>query len=220
MSQEEVPNSVVMLRVGNQSVPYKYVKTCHTCMSPHRAYIEQQVILGHSMRSLEREILDYDHGSVEPPDRRSISHHMKNHVPLTHARTMAVYEQRAEEISSTLEEATNSLVDHVTAARLIVQRGTERMLNNEIQPDVKDVLAAASALAKIEADHGGDGGLDFQVFRTAFQTLLEITEQYLPINAREGWREAIKKDPVLNQLREQIAAQAARAAIEGEMVTS
>lgn len=217
---EDLPRSIVMVRLGSVEAPYKYVPNCDTCQSPHRAFIEQQAMLGNTYPSIEDEIADYDHEGRDIPSRVSMMKHMQKHVPLHLARRMAIYEARAKERGDNIVDSVNSSLDHVSVAKLILQRGHERMESGDIEPDMKDVLAAANMLAKLESEVGSGGGIDFNIFRTAFQSLMEITEAYLPMNAREPWRNAVKRDPILNQLREQIAAQQAaqQAAILGEVV--
>lgn len=210
MNDEEInaslPEGVVMLRVGKGYAPYKFVTNCNTCQSPHRAYIEQQLAKGIAIQTIVREVADLDHGIRPAPSWESMKNHLaKGHMPLDLARTRGVMEERAREVGQAISEETDIFVDYVAANRLIVQKGIDRIVTGEIQPDVKDVLSASKALADIERQMG-DSGLDVAVLYEALDVLLQVTTAYIPIESRKEWGNAIATNPVLAALREKAKA--------------
>lgn len=202
-----LPEGVVMLRVGNGRAPYKFVTNCNTCQSPHRAYIEEQLAKGIAIATIVREVSDLDHGEQRSaPSWESVKNHLaKSHMPLDLARTRGVMEDRAREVGQAISDEVDIHVDYVAANRLIVQKGIDRIVTGEIQPDVKDVLSATRALADIDRQMG-DTGLDIAVLYEALDVLLQTTAAFMPIDVRQEWGNAIATNPVLAALREKAQA--------------
>lgn len=170
-----IPTSSVMYRLGGRTYPMKAVKGCFVCRSPYRAVIENHLILGYSYEQIAENLpeeagIDYVH----------IRNHYKgggtgSHLPLAEDSRRALIEKRASELQWDPEHEAQRLDDHISFLRLGVHDVMSRMATRQIQPDIKDGIAMANALAKIDLDKETEDSLGQYV--AAIKTLLELARE-------------------------------------------
>ena len=198
--ESNVHTKVAMVTIGGRSYPYKMVSHCHVCQSPHRTYIEKQILLGFSIASVMRDLEGMETGHLPHPERKSLRNNMDNHVPSPMVAQQKMMETRARAVGKSIEESAESLVDEYVTAKTIVQMGHERIVNGEVKPEISDVLAAAKLILQIESTT--DGGLDQDMWVSALSAYFELTTDFIPPEQLQAWRRRMDTHPVLKAIRE------------------
>lgn len=193
------PASAVMTSIGGRLVPMRVEPNCRTCQSKHRAYIEQQLLLGYSYTSIAKEISVMAPGPLPHPDAASISHHTKNqHMPLESNLARGLIEKRAEDIGRDLSEGSTTLVDKVTVAEAVVQQTYERMVRGEIKPTLQDFAQAAKFLQSVE--DRVDGGLNEQAWADAMGVFFDVIMPYVPVEFHAEITRKLVRNPILKAI--------------------
>lgn len=211
-------NSLVRIRIGNREYDAKFSKTCKVCNNPARMEIETCLIKGDTYRSIaqhfsEAQWTGRDGGLIALPElgwQPIRNHYLSGHMPMSAAALRHIAEERAQQIGAQYEENTARLVDHYTVAKAIVQRGYERMVVGEIEPEIKDTIAAAKLLKEIEDTQ--IGSVDAEVWSEAMMIYFETAQELMP---PQMWTEFTRKlgaNPVLRGLAQKMQQ---HAAIEG-----
>lgn len=181
-----------MYRVGGRRYPLRTHPNCHVCQSfEYRAEIENALLKGYSYATVQRSL---------PPEAKIGVENIRNHVlgqhlPLDEAMRRVVMEERAREVGLSIEDHEGSLVDHIAFAKMGIQRVAERLAKGEIEPDVKDGIALASLLARIEEEAGE--GVDNEVMIQAFMVYMEAMRSICTAEQITAIRERIAANPVM-----------------------
>lgn len=209
---KNMPSSMVMTRINGKDYPLKSVPQCKTCQSPHRLYIEKAMLEGRTYRAIERELEGLEPGVMGHPSSEGISHHYKEgHMPLPAAVQRRLIERRAEEIGLDMESKVESLVDKVTVAESIVQKGWELLANDAQAPTVAETLAAIKLLHDIEKQT--EGSLDQEAWVGAVQVMMEVAREVMADDQWEYFGRKLSSHPVLHAL-----ARKKQAMIEAESI--
>ena len=144
-AEPSVTPSMAVYRVGGHTYPMKVSKTCAVCTSAWRAAIENYVIGGYSYEKIAKEIPEA--GVTSASVKRHID---SNHLPLAEHAKRRLIERRATELNWDVESGADRLDDHITFLRAGVQKVFSRMAAGEIEPDIKNGISMAKALAALE----------------------------------------------------------------------
>jgi len=143
--------AVVSYSIGGREYDVRYIANCLVCTSPYRGKAEELLLKGHSYAAVAREMpAEADMTITEIRD-----HVRRKHLPLDLMVRRAIIEDRAQETAKSLDESQTTLIDHVTFARLGLQRVAERLVTGAIEPDMEDGIALAKMLARMEEASAG-----------------------------------------------------------------
>ncbi len=151
--------SIVQIRIGNRDYSMVRHTRCAVCMHPGRYAIEEKILLNFGYPAIVRFVSEVEHRNddgevVEWPAltrMQLINHREKGHIGLNSEMIRELAERRARDQGIDLENHMGQFVDHVVASDIILERGMERLIKGEIQPDVKDVLAVTKLKQELEA---------------------------------------------------------------------
>ncbi len=189
-----IPTSSVMYRLGGRVYPMKSTKGCLVCRSPFRAAIENFIILGYSYDKIANSL-----PSGVGVDKENIERHFKNgHLPLQEDARRAIIEKRATELQWDPAFEAQRLDDHISFLRLGVHDVMTRMVNRQIQPDIKDGIAMANALAKLDLDKETEDNL--QQYAVAIRTLLELARETMDTEQYKNFSSKILANDVMRSL--------------------
>lgn len=192
---------MVMTRIGGQDYPMHSAPGCYTCQSPHRLFIENELIQGHSYAAIADAVAQMEMGSRPHPSAKGIGDHFRNnHLPLAAGAQRRLIERRAIEVGASYEEGVEDIVDLVTVNRMIVSNGFARMQSGEIKADLNDVLAASKMLYQIE--QSAVGGTDEAMWREALMVYLEMAQRFIPQNLWQEYGRAVNDHPVIKAIAE------------------
>lgn len=197
--------SAVMVRVGNADFPVITASNCRVCRSPHRLFIENELVRGAGYASIVRQVegLDGGTGSLGSKPAELISRHYRDgHVPERARTRRIIQERRAEEMGLSILGEEN-IVTTLSMADSIIQRGNERMLDGELEPDIKDVIAALKLRNDIEK--ATPKGFDLEIVQQAMQVFWAEVEKRMSPDDMAELGEVLDRHPVLNALRTKMA---------------
>lgn len=206
---DKLNRSLVMVKIGNRE--YSMVKStrCGVCMHPARFAIEEKLLQNYGYPAIVRWISEQevrkDNGTIEKyPEltRIQIKHHRDNgHLGLNMSMVKEIAERRAKDAGIDIENHMGQYVDHVIARQYILNRGYERLIKGEIEPEVKDVLAASKLMQELEQANRQNASVEqYQSLIMRFwRTTQEIVgpEKFRQIIAR------LEDDPVVRQFQQQ-----------------
>lgn len=196
--------STVMYRVGGRRYPMHSEPRCKVCQSlEFRQEIENALLRGFSYTTVYRSLPERSAISVS-----NIRDHVSNqHLPVDEAMRRVVIEEAARERGLSIEDHAGTLVDHITFAKLGVQSVVERMQRGELRPDVKDGIALAGLLARIQETAGE--GVDNEVMVQAFMVYMSALKTVCTPEQVRQIGETIAANPVMAGLMQRARGQAA-----------
>lgn len=156
---ESVRSSVVQVKIGNRVYDMVHSPRCATCMHPARFKIEAKLLQNFGYPAVARYVSELNSkrldGTIEEWPELTPAQ-IKNHFTNGHCAAegevlRALAEERAKERGIDLAEANGSYLDHVIVQKAILSRGYELLLSGQLEPDVKDTLAASKLLGDAEA---------------------------------------------------------------------
>lgn len=143
--------SAIMGRVGGYDYPQTHDQQCKTCNSRYRVAIENALLKSYGYASIISSLPD-----TAGLTTRNIREHARNHMPMEEIARRVLIEQDAEERGLDIEGYRSTLANHVTFAKLGVQKVLEDMMMGNIKPDISDGIAFANLLMKVEEKAGDD----------------------------------------------------------------
>jgi hypothetical protein len=191
---EELIASSVMYRVGGRFYPMVVSPTCRTCQSPYRSYIENQILCGYTYRQISDSLPE----DLRLSPRQMSDHYRHGHMPLAEAARRAIVEKRAAEKQLDSVNGLDNLVDHITVLEAIVRDGSDLLARREIQPTVKELMAAADALAQLEA--AGDTADDWDAVNKGIQHVMKMARARMTPAEFALFSRDLVTDPYLKRL--------------------
>jgi len=169
------------------------IPQCRTCQSPFRDEIEGLLTRGFSYTSIVRSL---------PVEADLTSRHLRDHVANQHLASdghMAVrLAKEALERGETLDGAVQVLRDDLRLARKTVAAVEARLDAGEIQPDLKEGLAAMALLARY--DQQAEEVLDNDRAVQGFNEYWMVTRQIMTADQFAELRVRLTNNPVLQAL--------------------
>lgn len=208
------PASMVQTQVNGRTYAMKSVPTCKTCQHPNRFDIEAMMCEGRSYRTIQRALPEGpDWEPLNPSYEALRQHFVQEHMPLPQAARRRLIERNYEKSGRKIEEAVDDLIDnYVTVAEMIVQRGTERLIAGEIDPEVSDVLNAVKTLHTINQTQ--QGGIDQEAWQSAMMAYMEEVSRIMAPEQLQALGKRLNQNPVLKAL---AAKREATLTIDGDL---
>lgn len=184
-----------MYRVGGRTYPLKTARGCAVCNShTWRVAIENYVLQGFGYKTIVDRL---------PEDAGITIHQIKNHVteghlPLIEDARRAVVEARAAELQWNPETDAQRVVDHVGFLRLALNDVTSRLMTREIEPDVKDGIAIAKALAQIDIDNDTEDRL--AMYASLIRLMFEAAQRHMDHASYQSFSQELMDSPVFRSM--------------------
>jgi hypothetical protein len=163
-----VSDSIIKIKIGNKEYPVVRSSRCGTCMHPARFAIEERLLLNYGYPSIIKwmsgkstRLTDGTEEEWPVLTKEQLKYHRdQGHCPADSDMIHDLAQRRAQSMGFDLEENRGRFVDHVVAQQSVLAIGVEALLKGEIQPDVKDLLAASKLLADLEAAKNSDSSVE------------------------------------------------------------
>lgn len=196
--EETGPASMVMVRVGNRTVPAKTGPRCRVCQSPDRAKIEAWILQGYTRPTILGWVQDMEEGPLGHPSEKSLRVHTDQHLPLEQRSQAAILERRAEQLGDEIEKFGGRVADHRSALSMVVLKGFDALQRGDFNVDAPTLMKAIDLTHKLEA--AVDGGMDANVWRDALMEYMRIAVRFIPAEKRKEFAAALSESPVLAAL--------------------
>lgn len=185
---------MLMTRVGGRSYPAKIVQQCKTCTSPYRTQIENALLKSYGYAAIARSLPEDSN-----LNERNIMDHFRNgHLPIDESVRRVVIEEDARERGLDIEGYESTLANHVTFAKLGVQRVMQKMMSGELEPDLDHGIAFANLLLKVE-DKAGEG-FDTEALTQGFIIYMDALRSVCSPAQVQAVTDAIASNPVMRAL--------------------
>lgn len=142
---------------------------CHVCQSPHRLWIERQLLQGRAYLAIERSM-------PNGPDRRSISNHYKNHMALDQAAVRALLEEEADLVHQNYEEGVKGAITHRGMLEVLARKAYQDAMDNLTTVEPRDMIQILRALNDLNEGSGTaaveEAKMAINIFKTALQDVL------------------------------------------------
>lgn len=196
--RHEQPESMTMIRIGNRDYPRFTSPTCRTCQSPHRLYIENQLLLFRTYTSIEREIAKMPIGHLPRPGIKSITAHARsNHMAAPQVAHRRIMDDRAEDLGAAID-GVEQLIDIHVLNKMILAVGWERFTDGALTITTSDLMAAMQFQHKL--DTASDQGLDAQVMQEALTVYMDVATEFIPRDKLAEYGRKLRNNPVLRAL--------------------
>lgn len=188
-------NSAIMYRLGGRMYPLRSVPQCKVCNSHYRVEIERGLIKSYGYTAIHRSLPEQAKSELSI---RNIEEHARRHLPVDEGIRRAVIEARAKELGTSIEDAEGALVDHISFARVGVQKVFQAMSEGRLEPDVKDGIAFATLLLKVEQAAGE--GVDEEMLFGGFMAYLKAIRAVCTPDQVRAIGSQLRQDPVMRSL--------------------
>jgi hypothetical protein len=134
------------IRVGGRLYPARRVSNCRTCMSPHRQQIEEGLVAGEPYSAIVTGLPEGHDLSA----RNLRDHWLNDHLGLMEPAVERFREQLAAERGEVAEQGVTQILDYLGFVRGVLAKAHARLQAGEVEPSIKDGLAAAKLLAVLD----------------------------------------------------------------------
>lgn len=183
--------SLATVNVGGRTYPAVSERRCRVCSHPdHRVTIEEQTVAGRPWAAILRSLPE-DSGLSE----RNLADHFRNgHLPVANEAVVRLAKQQAHDRGQVVEEAAEAVTSHLEFCRSVVGRVRSRVVAGDLEPTVRDAVAAAGHLGRYEPI---DAGLDEAAMVEAFGAYHDTAQQVMSSEQFRQFGAALSANPVL-----------------------
>jgi hypothetical protein len=122
-----------------------HVPQCNICSHTSRDFIEMMLVRGQSYKGIA--------DRVNPKvDRRSVSHHYKNHMDLQDMAIRRIIEEEAKLQGKDQEEGVNDIITKRSVLEVALRKGYEDILNGVTTVEPRDLIQITKLLAEMDTD--------------------------------------------------------------------
>jgi hypothetical protein len=201
---------MIQVRIGSRQYDAVKVSNCRTCTHPARMHIEEKILLGFAYREIEEQfseremVLDKDSDPQWLPrvGRESIrNHYVVGHMPMEAATMRRIAERRAHTVSRSVQDG-DVLVDQYVLAEAVVARTHQRLALGEIEPEVRDGLAAAKFLQSVQAEIDPD--TTAEAWTQAMTVYFETARRVMPLGMWAQFTQELSGNPILRAIQQRL----------------
>jgi hypothetical protein len=188
--------SLASVEIGGESYPYKTEPRCRVCSSGARLEIERALVKGMTYDGIAETFGEPDGINA----RGVLAHVRRGHVPINAPAVRTLARARTEEVTETIAPLIHGAVANLSFAHAVVDRVRIRLEAGDIEPNVRDGLAAARLIVECEA---GSGPVDTAEWQTEFMAVFETVKDIMTpaqfadmgarLNERSRQREALQR---------------------------
>jgi len=185
--------SLGSITIGGHTYPSKTAKGCLTCNHPLRWALEQEMVAGRTWAAIVRDLPE-DAGLT---GRNLRDHFAAGHLPVFEPAVQEHVARQSQERGEAVAPSVAKVADTLGFAQTVVTRVSERLIAGDVQPTVRDALAATEHLLRYAP---ADTGYDEEATVAAF---IEYHDTARAILDDETWKEfgrRLRTNPTLNAL--------------------
>jgi hypothetical protein len=164
--------SLASIDVGGQTFPYKTESRCRVCSSRRRLDVERALVKGMTYAHIAETF-----GEPGGINARGVKTHVqRGHVPLNAPAVLAVAKARSDEVIEVITPLIRGAAANLSFAHAVVDRVRVRMESGEVQPSVRDGLAAMKLIMECEA---GSGPADVGEWQSEFIAVFDVVKEIM-----------------------------------------
>jgi hypothetical protein len=186
-------NSIAYVQAGSHRYPLITERRCRTCTHPERIRVETEVVQGRPWSAILRDLP----GESGLSARGIRNHFVRGHLPIEEETVARLVQRQAEERGHVVAAGADSMVGHVDFASSVLGRVSHLLLTGQATPTIRDGLAAAALMAKLELTQPAFSEEDF--VRASF-VFLDAAEEVLPHDMSQAVFERVNSHPATQEL--------------------
>lgn len=229
VTPESLPTrtSLVRVRIGSREYNARRAPGCHVCQHPARMDIERMLVEGHPYQRIATTFSDVEYQvgrqtKVLPALSFSSvrQHYLSNHMPVDSKAVREIVDQRLEEIGKHAEDLEHRFVDSYATARIIMAKGVDRIVREEISPSVRETLAAAKLLEEFKLNEVT--AADSDAWQEAMTVYFQQAQALMPAAMWDQFVRNLSTNPQLRALAARLdpATDQDENVMEAEVVTT
>lgn len=214
---------MVSIKIGERVYPAYRSNRCQVCIHPGRSLIEERLLLNDTYPTIveftrDREAADIDGLMVPWPTltvQQLTNHFNKGHCPIDTQVLHELSDQIMTEMGVDYTDVAPRIVSPIILSKLVMARGQERLMRGEIEPTMRETLAAAKLLHDIEVDTTGAERDRLQAYIDALEIYFNTVQR---IVTPEQWSQigsSLAADPVLREIENRLSVEDADIIEEG-----
>jgi len=188
-------SSLAKVAVSGRIYPAVYERRCRVCTSgPLRTQIEEETVSGKSWATIA-----VDLPAEAGLNARNLRDHFANgHLPVEEPTVQALADRQAADRGQVVEQAVEVAVDFLDFCRGVIGSVNKRVLTGEVQPTVRDAIAAATVLARFDPGPTMTEDDYYRAFAAYHETVADVmaVERFADLNQR------LEGQPVLKELKQ------------------
>ena len=197
-------NALSQVRVGATVVNYRTEPSCKVCSSPYRLDVETKLAQGQTPWSIEQALPDAG------LTKRNVADHWRHdHIGAQTLAVRQVAHAHAEAVAKPAAALTEATAGHLGFAHSVMDRVAERMKAGQVEPEVRDAIAAARLIQQVEAAAVQQSGIEDYV--DAMVAMSEIIRDMLSYEDFLLFGGRLAAHPVLRDLQAREAQRDAEA---------
>jgi hypothetical protein len=174
--------------------PLSSVPQCFVCSSKYRDEVERHLAAGRTYRAIAA-LLPSD-ADLTP---RNLRDHLANgHLDLDAPAVQRASRQQEQDLQATREPLVQAKAAHLSFAHAVLGRVAQRLDSGEVQPEIRDGIAAARLIAATEAAAGERNGIEDYV--SAMVALMEVVKEIVPAPTFVEIGRSLARHPILKEL--------------------
>ena len=180
------------VQLGGRRYPLVAQRTCKTCSSRHRDFIERQTVAGRTWAAIIQD-LPGDAGLTP----RNLADHFKNqHLPVAAEAVKQLAERNATAKGELVQESVEPITDYLHFARAVIGQVNDRVARGEVRPAIRDALRAAELLARYEPIDQ----VDESAVAVAFLVYHETAQELMTEAQFQEFGRRLDADPILQDM--------------------
>ncbi len=143
---QDEDRSALAEAIAANAPPVKVEPRCSVCNSPHRLWMERQLIRGVSYTTIANAIPDINVNTY----RRALPNHYKNHMDLEGAQVRAIMEEEADLLQQNYDEGIKGAAAYRAALNMLIRKGFSDALDNITTVEPKDMIKLMELADKMD----------------------------------------------------------------------
>lgn len=176
--------------IDGQLYAYKKEWRCKVCMADPdlRRMIDAYLVHPYDYKETLRLVTPFMEAKEMHPDKRpsyfSIRNHQKRHLSFDKFAVREIVERRAAETGRRIIDGQGRMLTTAAVLELVQQRGWDRLVDGQLQPDIKELIEASMKLHALE--QAAAGQVDIVSVLEDLQIVLQSVRRRVPA---EMWAE-------------------------------
>lgn len=192
------PRALTMVRVSGQDYPLVRQRNCKVCMSPYRLFIENELAMAKTYQAIIRQLEAADPDGDHPGWQTIRNHWLRSHVVEPARLKRQIMEDRANQMGMQIIEGESPIYDRQSLVEMLIHRGWEKVLNQEIDISMDHFLKLLDMQQKMATSDQDQ--IDQQVQQQAMIRMVQIMDKYIPAEVKQSYFRELKTDPILNAI--------------------
>jgi hypothetical protein len=185
---------LISVEMDGVTSPLPSVPQCYVCSSRYRDDVERHLAAGRTYKAIAA-LLPSD-ADLTPRNLRD--HYANGHLDLDAPAVQRASRQQEQDLQTAREPLVQAKAAHLSFAHAVLGRVAQRLDSGDVEPEIRDGIAAARLLAQTEEAAGQQAKIDDYV--TAMVTLIDTVREHVTAETFTIIGRVLARDPIIRDL--------------------